>query len=180
MNNCKKLAIFVVFAFIGINLNAQENGFTFTPHFGGGGFSTIFTFDRSGKYVAGTQGEFAFLFFENNFQISYSIIGKGSSISTGYGDNYGTGSITNKISLGGYLPKDFLRSYSFIEGGIGFGAGTGTNALSYIFGGGGGIDLFFNETGTIYTEFGYLQHYIHHELVGGIAVSLGVRRYFRR
>jgi hypothetical protein len=50
-----------------------------------------------------------------------------------------------KISFGGFLPKDFLRSYTFVEGGVGFGDDNGAFALNILFGDGGGMDLFFNK-----------------------------------
>jgi len=44
-----------------------------------------------------------------------------------------------------------------------------------LFGGGGGIDLFYNKSGSIYLEAGYLQHYVNTELVGGVSISIGSR-----
>jgi hypothetical protein len=73
------------------------------------------------------------------------------------------------------LPKDFLRSYAFIEGGIGFGGGNETFALNVMFGGGGGIDIFYNKNGLIYLEACYLQHYLNNELIGGVSISIGAR-----
>jgi hypothetical protein len=115
------------------------------------------------------------LFYEKGLQISNHIIGKGNSITTGSGNNYGTGSIMEKVSFGGFLPKDFLRSYAFIQGGIGFGGGSETFALNVMFGGGGGIDIFYYKNGSIYLEAGYLQHYLNNELVGGVSISIGAR-----
>jgi hypothetical protein len=177
MTTGKRLAAFLVIALIGMNLSAQENGFTFKPLFGGGGAKGTFTFD--GAYGLGGYGEYAFLFFDKGLQIGNHIIGMGSSITTGSGNNYGTGSIMEKISFGGLLPKDFLRSYAFIEGGIGFGGDNSEKvALDILFGGGGGIDLFFHKKGAIYLEAGYLQHYIQEERFGGITISIGTRGYY--
>jgi hypothetical protein len=174
MFSTNKLSFFLVIAFIGMNLSAQENGFTLKPLFSGGGATGTFTFDGAG-YELGGYGEFAFLFFEKGLQISNHIIGKGNSITTDSGNKYGTGSIMDKVSFGGILPKDFLRSYAFIEGGIGFGGGNETFALNVMFGGGGGIDIFYNKYGSIYLEAGYLQHYLNNELVGGVSISIGAR-----
>jgi hypothetical protein len=174
MFNGKKLAVFFVISFLGIKLYSQENGFIFKSLFGGGGAKGTFTFDGGG-YALGGYGEYAFLFYEKGLQISNHIIGKGNSITTGSGNNYGTGSMMEKISFGGFLPKDFLRSYAFIEGGVGFGGNNETTSLVIMLGGGGGIDLFYNKNGSIYLEAGYLQHYLNNELVGGISVSIGTR-----
>jgi hypothetical protein len=170
----KKITVLLVITFAGMNLFAQENGFTFKSLFGGGGGTGTFTFDRSG-YELGGYGEYAFLFYEKGIQISNHIIGKGSSITTGSENNYGTGATMEKISFGGFLPKDFLRSYAFIEGGVGFGGNNKTISLVLMFGGGGGIDLFFHKNGSIYLEAGYLQHYLNNELVGGVSISIGTR-----
>jgi len=51
------------------------------------------------------------------------------------------------------------------------------NGFTYkpLFSGGGGIDLFYHENGSIYLEVGYLQYYIKNELVGGVSISIGTR-----
>jgi hypothetical protein len=75
------------------------------------------------------------------------------------------------------LPNNFLRSYGFIEGGIGLGGSNEGFVMDMIFGGGGGIDLFYNKNGAIYLEAGYIQHYVNNERVGGISISIGIRGY---
>ena len=177
MTTIKKMAFILFISFVGMNLNAQESGFTLRPFFGGGGGTAVF--DGFGGYGIGGVGEFAFLFYDKGLQMGFSLIGRGDGITTEHGNNYGTGAIIGKLSLGGFFPNDFLRSYSFIEGGIGFGGGNGTTALNIIFGGGGGIDLFFHQKGSIYLELGYLQHYLNNRIIGGVSVSLGTRGYFR-
>ena len=177
MNVGKKLLVLLVFTFFGINLSAQENGFTFKPFFGGGGFSGVI--GGTGDYGLGGVGEFAFLFFDNGLQMGGHIIGRGDSITTESKNSYGTGSLIGKLSYGGFFPNNFLRSYAFFEGGIGFGGGNETTALNLIFGGGGGIDLFYYRTGSIYLEVGYLQHYINNELMGGVSLGIGTRGFFR-
>ena len=172
----KKLVICAVFAFIGINLHGKENGFTLRPFFGGGGGTAVF--DGSGGYGLGGYGEFAFLFFEKGLQISSHLAGRGDSINTVSENHYGAGSIIGKISLGGLLPNNNFRGYSFVEGGLGLAGGSGGSALNIVFGGGGGIDLFFHKKGSIYLEVGYLQHYLNSELVGGICISIGTRGYY--
>ena len=174
----KKLLILIVFGFIALNLYGQENGFTFRPFFGGGGGTGVFSSDG---HALGGKGEFAFLFFSNNgFQICNHFVGRGNSITTASGNQYGTGSLTKKITFGGFLPQNFLRSYSFVEGGIGFGGWNETTALNVIFGGGGGIDLFFHNNGSIFLEIGYLQHHVNNELIGGVSISIGTRGFIWR
>jgi hypothetical protein len=171
----KKIVTMLVFAFIGINLYAQQNGFTYKPLFGGGGATAMFA--GNGGYGIGGYGEYAFLYYENGLQISSHIIGRGDAITGELGKKYGTGSIMEKIGFGGYLPNNFMRSYAFVESGIGFGGGNETFTLNILFGGGGGIDLFFHKKGSIYLEAGYLQHYVKNELVGGVSISIGTRGY---
>ena len=84
MSICKKMDVLLVFAFIGINLYAQENGFTYKPLFGGGGATAMFA--GNGGYGIGGYGEYAFLFYENGLQISSHIIGRGDSITSELGN----------------------------------------------------------------------------------------------
>jgi hypothetical protein len=179
MTFCKKMTVLLIMAFIGFNLNAQENGWTFRPFFGGGGGTA--TFGGAGNYGIGGYGEAAFLFYDKGLQIGSHFIGRGDSVTVNSNNNYGTGSILAKLSFGGPLPKDFLRSYGFIEGGVGFGGGNNSGFTNnFIFGGGGGIDLFWHESASIYLEDGYLQHYVNNELVGGVTLSIGSRGYFNK
>ena len=177
MNVVKKAFILLIFSFFGLSLYAQESVFTLKPFFGGGGFAGVI--GGRGDHGLGGIGEFAFLFYDNGFQMGGHIIGRGDTITTGLKNNYGTGSIIGKLSFGGFFPNNFLRSYAFFEGGIGIGSANETAALNIIFGGGGGIDLFYYRTGSIYLEVGYLQHYINNELMGGVSIGIGTRGYFR-
>ena len=178
MTSVKKLTFLIFIAFLGVSLNAQEDGFTFRPFFGGGGGTAVFT--GTGGQSFGGIGEFAVLFYTRGEMLWCAhIVGRGDSITTSNGNNYAIGGITGKVSLGGFLPVRFLRSYSFIEGGVGFGGGDGTRTSNMIFGGGGGIDLFFHRTGSIYLEAGYLQHFINGALVGGVSITIGTRGFFR-
>ena len=172
----KKLVMTAVFCAIGMTVSANEKGFTFKPFFGGGGVTALFDFNSG--YGLGGSGEFAFLFYDKGLQISNHILGTGSSINIKDGITYGTGSIMDKISFGGFLSPGFLRTYAFVEGGIGFSGGNETSARDILFGGGGGIDLFFHEKGSIYTELGYVQHYIDNTLMGGLSISIGTRGYW--
>jgi len=176
MFTIRKLVIILIFAFFSLNLSAQDNGYTLKPYFGGGGFSGVV--GGAGDYGLGGVGEFAFLFYDSGFQMSGHIIGRGDSITTDEKSNYGAGSIMGKLSFGGFLPNNFMRSYTFFEGGVGFGGGNGTPALNLILGGGGGIDFFYHKKGSIYLEAGYLQHFINNETVGGLSIGIGTRGYF--
>jgi hypothetical protein len=169
----KKWIIVAVFAIIGMNLSANEQGFTFKPLFGGGGGTAVF--DGMGGYGIGGIGEFAILFYNRGLQVSSHIVGRGDSVTTVSEINYGSGSILGKLSLGGFFPNNNFRGYSFFEGGIGFGGGYGAATSNFLFGGGGGIDLFFHQAGSIYLELGYLQHYLDNILIGGVSISIGTR-----
>ena len=175
MPPAKKVFILMIFTFVGLNLYAQGNGFSYKPFFGGGGATAMLA--RNGGFVIGGYGEYAFLFYEKGLQIGSHIIGRGDRIVCESGNKYGTGSIIERISFGGNLPNNFMRSYAFVEGGVGFGGSNETFALNILFGGGGGIDLFYNKNGSIYLEAGYLQHYVKNELVGGVSISIGTRGY---
>ena len=173
-----KWIIVAILAFIGMNLSANENGFTFKPLFGGGGGTAVF--DGVGGYGLGGMGEFAVLFYDRGLQISSHLVGRGDSITADTGINYGTGSILGKFSFGGFLSNNNFRSYGFVEGGVGFGGGNGTATSNILFGGGGGIDLFFHQKGSIYLEAGYLQHYLDNTLIGGVSISIGTRGWLIR
>jgi hypothetical protein len=103
MFNTKKIVVVLIFTFIGINLFAQESGLTYKPLFSGGGATGMFNLD--GAYAVGGYGEYAFTFYEDGFQISNHIIGSGGNITSKFGNKYGTGSIIEKISLGGFFAK---------------------------------------------------------------------------
>ncbi len=169
----RKWIIMAVFAFLSIKLSAKENVFIFKPLFGGGGVTAVF--DVVGGYGLGGMGEVSFLFYDKGLQISNHFVGSGDSITTDTGIHYGTGSIMEKLSIGGFFQNNKFRSYAFVEGGIGFGGGNEVFAMDVLFGGGGGIDFFFHQRGSIYLEAGYLQHYYwDNNLIGGISISIGI------
>jgi len=173
----KKLFVPMIFTFVGLNLYAQGNGFTYKPFFGGGGATAMFA--GNGGYGIGGYGEYAFLIYEDGLQIGSHIIGRGDRITSESGNKYGTGSIIERISFGGFLPNIISRSYGFFEGGFGIGGGNETFAINVLFGGGGGIDLFYHRKGSIYLEAGYLQYYVKNELIGGVSISIGTRGYIK-
>ena len=51
MSICKKIVVLLVFAFIGIGLYAQQNGFTYKPLFGGGGGIDLFYHRKGSIYL---------------------------------------------------------------------------------------------------------------------------------
>jgi len=173
----KRFVLFMVIAFAGAGIYAQESGFTFRPFFGGGGGTVVF--DGTGGFGVGGLGEYAFLVFDRGLQVGTHILARGDSITTPNGNNFGAASVSGRISLGGFFPGEFVRGYSFVESGIGFAGGNGTRAANFIFGGGGGFDFFVHERGSIYLEVGYLQHSLNNERVGGVAITIGSRGHIR-
>jgi len=151
---------------------AQEGGFTFRPLFSGGGPTAALS-------GFGGKGEVAFLFYDSGLQISSHIVGRGGSVIID-GDTFGAGSIGAKLSFGGFWANGVLRSYTFVEGGIGAAGGNSGAHLVGMFGGGGGLDWLFMEGASLYIEFGYLQHHINSRLVGGPSISIGARSFHGR
>jgi len=178
MTTVKKIVILLVFGFACAQTYAQESGFTLKPFFGGGGGTA--TFDSVGNYGIGGYGEFACLFYDRGLQIGGHIIGRGDSITVNSNTQYGSGSLLLKLSFGGFFRNDLLRSYGFLEGGAGIGGNSDTFAYNIIFSGGGGIDIFWHKSGSIYLEAGYLQHYVNNDLIGGVTLSIGSRGYMNR
>ena len=162
----------LLLALVGAGLYAQEGGFTFRPLFSGGGpTATLHGF--------GGKGEAAFLFYYNNgLQVGSHFVGRGGSLAVD-GEIYGAGSLSAKISFGGFWPNGVFRSYAFVEGGVGAAGGNSAVHVVGLFGGGGGIDWLFMERSSFYVEFGYLQHHMNGRLVGGPSISTGVRSFFR-
>jgi len=169
-----KFVCLLIVTIFSANSYAQQSDFTFKRS-GGGGLTAVF--DMAGGYGWGSYGEFAFLLRnKGGLQIINHIIGQGGSIVVN-GNTYGIGSITQKISFGGFLsPK--IRTYGFVQGGIGVGGSNETIALNLSFGGGGGMDLFVHRRISIYFEAGYLQHHLGHKLIGGMSASIGIRSWF--
>ena len=170
MSPSKRIAVFLTLAFVGANLSAQESGFTFRPLFSGGG-------PTAALHGFGGKGEAAFLFYDRGLQISSHVVGRGSSVAVD-GDSYGAGSVSARLSFGGFWPGRSFRSYTFAEGGIGAAGGSGGAHLASLFGGGGGFDWLFAERSSVYIELGYLQHHINNRFAGSPTVSIGARSFF--
>jgi hypothetical protein len=174
----RKMSVLFILAIIGMNLYAQESGFTFKPYGGGGATAT---FDFHGGYVVGGLGEFAFLFYDKGLQISNHIVGRWDFMQTASENKYSSGSFSEKISLGGFFIKNIIRAYGFIEGGAGVGGAKSTGPLlKIVYGGGGGIDFLYNKYGSMFLEVGYLQNHLNNETVGGLTTAVGFRGEFKR
>jgi len=168
----KRVAVLLAFAFVGVGLSAQEGGFTFRPLFSGGGPTAALS-------GFGGKGEVAFLFYDSGLQISSHIVGRGNSVVID-GDTFGVGSLGTKLSLGGFWRNATLRSYAFVEGGIGAAGGNSGGHLVGLFGGGGGLDWLFTARASLYIEFGYLQYHVGGGFAGGPALTVGARSFHGR
>ncbi|MDR1324976.1 MAG: hypothetical protein LBK00_02955 [Treponema sp.] len=171
----KKSFVLFILIFICSNLFAQEETGTVKRFFFGGGitFSPIIT--------GGGHGEFALLLYHNGFDLRNHFVIRGNSISDN-GIDYGTITLSEKISFGGISPNKLMRMYGFGEGGIGF-FGNETKdlvktPLAYVFGGGGGTDFFFMEKASIYFEAGWLGHLLDNKVCGSPIFQIGWRGYF--
>jgi hypothetical protein len=165
----KKWLAGLVWVYLCAGLFAQEA----IPKFSiGGGISAVTGFDGGG------HGEFSFPIYHNDkgFDIRNHVVLRG-----GGGDNFGSVTLSEKISLGGMMPGKF-RSYAFAEGGVGF-YGTSSKPffdmpLCYSFGGGGGTDIFLAEKASIYFEAGWLGQLTSDDLVHGTMIQIGWRGWF--
>jgi hypothetical protein len=130
----------------------------------------------------GGHGEFAFLIYRNGWDIRNHFVIRGNSITDKNGAGYGALTLSEKISLGGISPNKLMRVYGFGEGGIGlWGSETKaliTTPLVLVFGGGGGSDIFFTKSLSLYLETGYLGHWLDSEIIGGAILQIGWRAYF--
>jgi hypothetical protein len=140
--------------------------------FTGGGISA------AAGFVGGGHGEFGFPLYRNDKGLD---IRNHIALRGGGGDNFGSLTLSEKISLGGVMPGKF-RSYAFAEGGLGF-YGTPSKPvfdtpLCYSFGGGGGTDIFLTEGTSIYFEAGWLGQFALDDLLHGTMIQIGWRGWF--
>ena len=166
----KKIAILLTLALAAANLGAGENGFVFRPLFGGGGLAASLN-------SFGGKGEAAFLLFDGGLQVAGHVVGRGGLVAVDRA-GYGTGSLGAKLSFGGFWPNGVLRSYAFVEGGLGAAGGDTGARLAFLFGGGGGLDWLFLRNASLFLELGYLQHHVDGRFAGGPSVSIGSRSFF--
>ena len=172
----KKLGfLLAVFLFLNAALFAEEDGQDIGRLFLGGGAS--FTPSSNG----GGYGEFSFLLYHNKIDIRNHFVLRGAGLKEGT-DNYGIITLSEKVSVGGFTPDGRFRLYGFIEGGAGIYAGDGKPLfelpLAYTFGGGGGTDIFYSDSGSIYFETGYLGYMLDSTYIGGAIFQIGWRGYF--
>jgi hypothetical protein len=159
------------------SLPAQEGNSGDMGRFTIGGGSTF-----SPAINGGGHGEFAFLIYHNGWDIRNHLVIRGNSISEKNGADYGTFTLSEKISFGGISPNKLMRVYGFVEGGIGF-WGNDAKAifktpLTFVFGGGGGTDIFFIKYLSVYLEVGWLGHLLDTKIIGGPIFQIGWRGHF--
>jgi hypothetical protein len=75
-----------------------------------------------------------------------------------------------------------MRVYGFVEGGIGF-WGNDTKVvfktpLTFVFGGGGGTDIFSTKYLSVYLEAGWLGYLLDTKIIGGSIFQIGWRGHF--
>lgn len=171
----KMAALLVVLGLLWVPAFADESTAKVGRLFAGGGIT--FTPQSPGE----GYGEFSFLLYHNNWDIRNHFIIRGAGLRDG-GNDYGLLTISEKISFGGVLSDNRFRVYGFLEGGIGlFGHGSKRFfefPLVYVFGGGGGTDIFFSKDGSIYLESGYLGQMLGSAYIGGPIFQIGWRGYF--
>lgn len=158
-------------------LPAQEGSSDDVGRFTIGGGSTF-----SPAIDGGGHGEFVFLIYHNGLDIRNHLVLRGNAIHDKNGAGYGTFTLSEKISLGGISPNKLMRSYGFVEGGVGF-WGNGTKALfktpvGFVFGGGGGTDIFFAKSLSVYLEAGWLGHFVDEKIIDGPIFQIGWRGHF--
>jgi hypothetical protein len=175
-NMFKKVGfLLVVFLSLNATLFAEEDGQDIGRFFLGGGVN--FTSASNG----GGNGEFSFLLYHNKLDIRNHFIFRGAALKEGT-DNYGIMTLSEKISVGHITLDSRFRVYSFIEGGGGIYAGDEKSFLEmplvYTFGGGGGTDIFYSDSGSIYFETGYLGYMLGSTYIGGAIFQIGWRGYF--
>jgi hypothetical protein len=173
----KKALLLMAAVLFCASLSAQEGNSDDVGHFAIGGGSTF-----SPSIDGGGHGEFVFLIYHNGFDIRNHLVIRGNSITDKNGAGYGTLALSEKISFGGISPNKLTRVYGFMEGGIGF-WGNKTKALfktplTFIFGGGGGTDIFCTKYISVYLEAGWLGHLVEEEIIGGPIFQIGWRGHF--
>jgi hypothetical protein len=172
----KKLVVFmIVFAVFCVNLFSQETTEDVKRFFTGGGITFSPNVDGAG------HGEFSFLLYHNKLDIRNHILLRGTGLVID-NVNYGLLTLSEKISLGGIISNNRFRSYTFLEGGIGFFGNNDkkffSTPLAYSFGAGGGTDIFMGKNGSVYLEAGYLGHILGSKYIGRPMFQIGWRGYF--
>jgi hypothetical protein len=171
----KSGVLLAVFLSLNAALFAEDDGQDTRRFFMGGGVSFTPVSSSEGS------GEFSFLLYHNNFDIRNHFVFRGAGLKDGP-DDYGILTLSEKISVGGITLGGRFRVYGFVEGGAGVYSGNGkkffTMPLAYTFGGGGGTDIFYTGSGSIYFETGYLGYMLGSTHIGGPFFQIGWRGYF--
>jgi hypothetical protein len=173
----KKIFLLTVAVLFCTSLSAQEGNSNDVRHFAIGGGSTF-----SPAINGGGHGEFVFLIYHNGLDVRDHLVIRGNSITDKNDTEYGTFTLSEKISFGGISPNKLMRVYGFMEGGIGFWGNEAKalfkTPLTFIFGGGGGTDIFFAEYLSVYLEAGWLGHFLETKTIGGPIFQIGWRGHF--
>jgi hypothetical protein len=174
----KKTAFLLMTAVLSCaSLSAREGDSDDVERFTVGGGLTL-----SPATNGGGHGEFVFLIYHNGWDIRNHFVIRGNSITDKSGADCGTVTLSEKISFGGISPNTLMRVYGFAEGGIGF-WGNGAKVifktpLAFVFGGGGGTDIFFSKGLSVYLEAGWLGHLLDTKIIGGPVFQIGWRNHF--
>jgi hypothetical protein len=172
---------FILFCFLGFStsLFAQEGSQNIKRFNFGAGFNFSSGIDN------GIALDFGFLLYSNKNQdeskywdIKNNFILRGFTLTN---DNY-IFTLSDKISFGAKARNGLFRFYDYLEGGIGFYSNDSKELyktpLAFNFGGGFGLDIFLNETVSVFIESGWLEHILDTEFSGGLIFQTGVRLYF--
>jgi hypothetical protein len=166
--------LLAVFLSLNAALFAEEDGKNIGRFFVGGGVNFTPASDGGG------YGEFSFLI-HNNIDLRNHFVLRGAGLKDRT-DDYGLLILSEKISWGGITLGGRFRVYGFVEGGAGIYSGKGKPLfkmpLAYTFGGGGGTDIFYTSSGSIYFETGYLGYILGSTYIGGPVFQIGWRGYF--
>ncbi|MDR0497616.1 MAG: hypothetical protein LBH42_08385 [Treponema sp.] len=126
------------------------------------------------------QAEFSFLLFHKEFDIRNHFVIRSGKIPEG--NDSKIISLAEKISWGGFSGNGLFRMYGFAEGGIGLYGNNGKSMpeipLAFTVGGGGGLDIFFNESISFCMECGYLGYWLDKEHYGGPVFQIGWKSWF--
>jgi hypothetical protein len=172
---------FVLLCFFGfsVGLFAQENSQNIKRfNFGAG-------LNFSSEIDSGIALDFGFLLYSNKNQdeskywdIRNDFILRSFSFTN---DNY-IFTFSEKISFGAKARNGLFRFYDYLEGGIGFYSNNSKELyktpLAFNFGGGFGLDIFLDETVSVFIESGWLEHILDKEFSGGPIFQMGVHLYF--
>jgi len=172
MTVVKKISILLILGLVCAQIFAQEN--EAVPRFSlGGGL-----FLSGGSMDSGGIADFSILIFHKNvLDIRNHFVFRGGNFREG-----GIMMLSEKLSFGGIAAGNW-RSYGFIEGGFGITANEAKNffekPFAFSVGCGGGSDIFFTPTTSIYFEAGGLFVVSDGEWTSGGIFTVGWKGWFR-